>query len=204
MTSTNPPQFIFFTNESENNHCLYNAIQTAKYNSKHFAENIEITDYKTPNTKYTFNKTPQPYKTYIRLTDNENYYVLEDDYHIEKFEDERNHLIEVLGKLNAKSLDFQESINFGCDTLCTGDFSNIVEGQIGNNKKKSDEMKQRTTFANKGLTEKQVLEIDATKYPKKIRELIQNRISGVIYDNYSVVFNDYQNISGKLTDSLHP
>jgi hypothetical protein len=198
------PQFIFFINLSqETTHfCFYNTIQIAKYNAKHFAENIVILDYKSVPEKYEFNKTPEPYKTYIRLTDDSNYYVLEEDYHIEKFENERNQLIEVLGKLNAKSLDFQESINLNCDNLCDIFANGGAEGQIGKNKTKSDEMKQRTLFADKGLTEEQVLEIDVTKYPKKIRELIQNRAAGVLYDNYSVVFNDYNNMTGKLTDSF--
>ena len=197
------PHFIFFINESQDtatHFCFYNTIQIAKYNAKHFAENIVFFDYKSAPKEYEFNTEPQPYKTYIRLMDDSNYYVLEEDYHIEKFENERNQLIEVLGKLNAKSLDFNESINFDCNNLCFA--TGAVNGQIGNNKKKSDEMKQQTKFADKGLTEKEVLEIDVTKYPKKMRELIQNRGAGVLYDNYSVVFNDYQNITGKLTDSF--
>ena len=205
MTEIQYPRFIFFINKSQDTatqYCFYNTIQIAKYNAKHFAENIKIMDYKCASKEYEYNKTPQPYKTYIRLTDDKNYYVLEEDYHIEKFENERSQLIEVLGKLNAKSLDFQESINFSCDTLCTESANGIIDGKIGNNKKKLDEMKQQTTFSDKELTEKQVLEIDATKYPKRIRELIQNRAAGVLYDNYSVVFNDYQNVTGKLTDAF--
>ena len=66
---TNSPQIIFFIDQSqETTHSwFYNTIQTATYNSKHFSENIEIMDYKTVTKEYEFNKTPQPYKTYIKL-----------------------------------------------------------------------------------------------------------------------------------------
>jgi len=52
------PHFIFFINESQDtatHFCFYNTIQIAKYNAKHFTENIVFLDYKSAPKEYEFN-----------------------------------------------------------------------------------------------------------------------------------------------------
>ena len=90
------PKFIFFLNETPTpdsdspSKCTYSLWDIARYNSKLMSKNVElihINDTKTI-SKYTFNKPPEPYKTYIKLVefdDNEigelqNMYVEESTY----------------------------------------------------------------------------------------------------------------------------
>ena len=221
-----PPKFIFFVNElpdSDSTHttgiCFYNIWEIAKYNSKLFSENVEIIHIEDTEkiSNYTFNKKPQPYKTFVKLVDDADegnnagvdprigqYYVLEEDYHIERFEHDRNQLIKLLGKLNAKSVYFSETINSNCGDMLLGSIFS-VNASVNSEKKKMEEMLQRSLFDDKELTEAQIHEEfqDFEKYPAALREVISNRFSGVSVDNYSFSCNDYHNISSKLTDSLN-
>lgn len=218
--STLLPQFIFFLNETPTpdsdspSKCTYSLWDIARYNSKFMSKNVELIHINDTNaiSKYIFNKSPEPYKTYIKLVesdDNEtpdiqNMYVEESTYRSERFEHERNQLVRILGKLNAKSVYFRESENTTCDFTCmTSTPQSSGETEI--KKQKMDEIMQRNLFDNKDWTEEQIrvqfrnLEI----YPKKMRELINKRFSGVVFDSFSSTFNDYSNVSGHLTDVLN-
>jgi hypothetical protein len=203
------PQFIFFLPNHQGSvqvtACFLDTIEIVKYNSKLFAENVEIYHINDSEwSKYTFNKTPQPYKTYIQLS--ESYYVLEDDYHIEKFEQERNELVDLLGRLNAESVSFRETVNNVCgvNVILSGDFCAPLGGGLGEEKKKKDEMLQDNVFDNKHLSEKDIRRNFAYCLPKSkvLQEVVKRRLSGVLFDHYSFSFNDYTNVSGKLTDTL--
>jgi len=205
------PQFIFFLPNHQGSvqmtACFLDTIEIVKYNSKLFSENVEICHINDSEkwSKYTFNKSPQPHKTYVHLF--ETYYVLDDDYHIEKFERERNELVDLLGRLNAESVSFRETINNSCgvNVILSGDFCGTLGGELGEEKKKEDEMLQHNVFDNKHFTERDIRRNFAYSLPKSkvLQEVVRRRLSGVLFDHYSFSFNDYTNVSGKLTDVLN-
>jgi len=211
------PQFIFFLNTPPTNTNACNICDTweiAKYNSNQMSKDVEIIHIGDSKAiaKYNFNKPPQPYKTYVKLLEEDDmedpdlqyYYVEEQDYHIEKFEHERNQLVRILGRLNAKSVYFRESINTTCDITCmTTATKSQAQGEV--QQSKMDEMMQRNLFDDKEWTETQIKNEfgDMDKYSRKMRELINKRFSGVTFDNYSSSFNDYNNVTSRLTDVLN-
>jgi hypothetical protein len=215
-----PPKFIFFLNETPTpdsdspSKCTYSLWDIARYNSKLMSKNVELIHINDTNTiaKYSFNKPPEPYKTYIKLVesdDNETrelqyMYVEESTYRSERFEHERNQLVRILGKLNAKSVYFRESENTTCDFTCMTTTPQS-SGETDVKKQKMDDLMQRNLFDDKDWTEDQIRGqfSDLETYPKKMRELINKRFSGVTFDSFTSTFSDYSNVSGHLTDVLN-
>ena len=210
-----PPQFIFFLNETatpdSTTKCTYSLWDIARYNSKLMSKNVElihINDQKAI-AKYNYNRPPEPYKTYVKLTQEDDYenpelqymYVLENDYHAERFNHERNQLVRILGKLNAKSVYFRESSDTTCNFTCmTNSQQTTTETEM--KKEKMDDLMQRNLFDDKEFTESQIHAQfrDLDIYPKKMRELINKRFSGVTFDGFSSTFSDYTDVSSQLTD----
>jgi hypothetical protein len=214
------PKFIFFLNETRTPdsdatpRCAYSLWDIARYNSKLMSKNVElihINDSKAI-AKYNFNKPPEPYKTYIKLieSDDNEYpemqllYVEESTYRSERFEYERNQLVRILGKLNAKSVYFRESENTSCDFTCMTSAPKS-SGETDTKNRKMDDLMQRNLFDDKGWTEAQIRGQfrDLDVYPKKMHELINKRFSGVTFDSFSSTFSDYSNVSSHLTDVLN-
>jgi hypothetical protein len=212
-----PPQMIFFLREAPTSDadssakCAYSIWDIARYNSKLMSKNIElihINDSKTI-AKYSYNRTPEPYKTYIKLVESDDFedpelqymYVEESTYRTEKFEHQRNQLVRILGKLNAKSVYFRESSDTTCDITCMTTAPQS-SGETDVKKEKMDELMQRNLFDDKEWTEDQIRRQfrDLDRYSKKMRELINKRFSGVTFDSFSSTFTDYSGVSSQLTD----
>jgi hypothetical protein len=212
-----PPQMIFFLNEAPTSDagssakCAYSIWDIARYNSKLMSKNIElihINDSKNI-AKYSYNRIPEPYKTYIKLVEPDDFedtelqymYVEESTYRTEKFEHQRNQLVRILGKLNAKSVYFRESSDTTCDITCMTTAPQS-SGETDVKKEKMDELMQRNLFDDKEWTEDQIRGQfrDLDRYPKKMRELINKRFSGVTFDSFSSTFTDYSGVSSQLTD----
>ena len=211
-----PPQMIFFLREAppsdtDSTKCMYSIWDIARYNSKLMSKSVElihINDSKAI-AKYSYNRIPEPYKTYIKLVEPDDFedpdlqytYVEESTYRTEKFEHQRNQLVRILGKLNAKSVYFRESSDTTCDITCMTTAPQS-SGETDVKKEKMDELMQRNLFDDKQWTEDQIHKQfrDLDKYPKKMRELINKRFSGVTFDSFSSTFTDYSGVSSQLTD----
>ena len=210
------PQFIFFLNEAptfdtDSAKCTYTLWDIARYNSKLMSKNVELIHIndQISMAKYNYNRCPEPYKTYVKLTQEDDYenpelqymYVLDSDYHAERFNHERNQLVRILGKLNAKSVYFRESSDTTCSITCTS-VSQASSSETEMKKEKMDDLMQRNLFDDKQWTEAEIRAQfrDLDVYPKKMQELINKRFSGVVFDGFSSTFTDYTDISSQLTD----